>query len=414
MSPFVSTGYRRNGDLQLEDLPPAAPSSKPSQWLETFMNARSHSRSTGGALWKLLRGRLMLMAFMMLLCGTTEYLGPLGLRWLLVYLQDPGAALFRPWLAILLFGIGPIIRGLCMQAFEYLSTHTTGNLKTMIISAVYERLLASPLSKSLDIGRIHNHISVDVDKLATLRYTIMALFMVPVQILVASLILYDAVGWAYLPGLGLLLCTRYPLSKFISTTLGSAQSHILNNSDSRLAKVTESIRSITTITMLGQAKPFIDQILDIRNRELLALWKKAQILTAAESTSEGLVFVSLALCLGLHTLVRGNKLEADVAFVMVAVFNLIKNMLNLAVVGSSQYTQAITSLRRISSFLDSGDLVYDCEGQRVQALQKEEISVADRNKGFDKPTGQPTESLLTKGGLNIICGETGYGYVIPV
>ncbi|EXJ90486.1 hypothetical protein A1O1_03589 [Capronia coronata CBS 617.96] len=408
MSPFVSEGYRRNGDLRLDGLPLTKPHSEPSLWLEAFIAARSQGRSTGHALWKLLRGRLILMALMMVLCGITEYMGAMGLRWLLLYLQDPERALFRPWFAILLFGIGPIVRGLCMQTFEYLSTHSIGNLKAMIISAVYERLLASPLSKTLDIGRIQNHVLVDIDKLATLRYTVMALFMVPVQLLVASLMLYDAVGWAYLPGLALLLCTRYPLSKLISTSLGAVQSCILNNSDGRIAKITESIRAITTITMLGQAKPFIDQISKIRNQELQAIWNKAQILAAAESTSEGLVVVSLALCLGLHTLVRGKKLDADIAFVMVAVFNLIKNMLNLAVVGASQYTQAITSLQRISSFLDSGELVYDAENEGGETLPKENLLHADGNKRFDNRSGESAASLLTKGGLNIISGETGY------
>ncbi|KAI9731325.1 MAG: hypothetical protein M1834_005228 [Cirrosporium novae-zelandiae] len=419
MNQLISAGYHRSGDLTPDDLYPLKVESLPIHWLQKFVHARGVVGSTGGALWKIFRGRLIIMASLMILCGITEFLGTFGLRQLLRYLQGSPDVTFQPWFSIFLFGICPVIRGLCMQIFEWFSTHAIGNLKAMIVSTVYQQLLKQPAKQPsgarLNVGQVHNHISIDVDKLATLRYTFMAGFLVPAELLVASIILYQSIGWSYLPTLALLLVTRVPLAQLMNSALSAAQSRVLQASDGRLARINESIRCMATITILGQAHPFITKILEKRSRELDAIWRKVVILTSTESVSNALVFISFALSLALYTLVAKKPLEASVAFTMVAVFNIVKSMLTLAVVGVGQYAQAMTSLKRIATYLEDGakatnDTFFLLEDESTQELRFENATfgIDVFRKGLC-PLLKNLNVEFVRGGLNVIKGPIGSG-----
>ncbi|KAK5701429.1 hypothetical protein LTS12_028374, partial [Elasticomyces elasticus] len=147
-------------------------------------------------------------------------------------------------------------------------------------------------------------------------------------------------GWYYLPSLAFLLVTRYPLSKFIVSAQTKAQSKILQATDKRVTKTSESIRAMAAIKILGHAQPFIQRILGERNQELGAIWEKMQVIVTSESISSLLTFLALLLSLLLYTLVGGMPLKPDIVFTVVAVFNIVNSMLCLSVLGAGQYAQA--------------------------------------------------------------------------
>lgn len=417
VDPVVSTSYAHSGELNMKELLPIGPQSAPTEWLEKYNDVCDTCGSFRETLWRLFRKRLVITASFMVLCGACEFIGTLGLRQLLLYLQGSPDAVFRPWFSILLFGLCPILRGLCMQTFEYFATHTIGHLKAVIISAVYQRLLRNPAGQGIAIGQLQNNISVDIDRLGALRYTVIAGFMVPVELSVASILLYKTIGWCYIPGLVFLLITRHPLSKFIVSAQGAAQLKILQATDERVAKISESIRHMATIAMLGQGQPFIRRILDKRSQELKAMWKKAEVIVVSESISTACISISLFLCLFLYTVVSKQPLEADVAFTVVAVFNLIKSMLTIAVLGAGQYAQAVVSLERLTEFLDSPKRPATMVYQGSKSHSKARIGFQDAAFGVTLSDGG-SQTLLrnlnvefVRKGLNVVTGNLGYDLV---
>ena len=232
-------------------------------------------------------------------------------------------------------------------------------------------------------------------------------FMVPVELIVASILLYKIMGWYYLPSLIFLLVTRYPLSKFIVSAQTKTQSKILEATDRRITNTSESIRAMAAIKILGHVQPFIQRIIGERNRELEAIWRKMQVIVASEGFSSVFTFFALLLCLLLYTIVGGMPLEPNVVFTVVAVFNIVNSMLSLSVLGAGQYAQAMVSLSRLSNFLDQPD------SQVAKVYTKDEAVDMDGNgsatvQSCSCEVSGKLDAELVSSGLNVITGDVGY------
>ena len=406
VSPMVNKGHAHHGVMSTGDLLPTSGNLSADAWLQTYSSCRQTVSSFKATLWRLFRWRLAVSAFWAAFCGFFELIGTIGLRQLLLFLQKSPDTKFHPWFSILLFGCCPILRGLCMQTFEYFATHTIGDGKACITSAVYRKLMTLQANSAVDVGQLQSNISADIDRLGTLRYSMMTGFMVPVELIVASILLYKIMGWYYLPSLAFLLVTRYPLSKLIVSAQTKTQSNILEATDRRITSTSESIRAMAAIKIHGHVQPFIQRIIGERNRELEAIWRKMQVIVASEGFSSVFTFFALLLCLLLYTIVGKKPLEPNVVFTLVAVFNIVNSMLSLSVLGAGQYAQAMVSLSRLSTFLDQPD------SQVAKAYAKDETvdmdgtgSTTVRSSSCKVPG--KLDADLVASGLNVITGDVG-------
>lgn len=345
-------------------------------------------------------------AFWGALCGSFELIGTIGLYQLLLFLQGSPDAQFHPWFSVILFGSCPILRGLCMQTFEYYATHAIGDAKSCITTAVYRKLMMLQADAAVDVGQLQSNISADIDRLGTLRYTMLTAFMAPVEIILSSIILYKIVGWYYIPSLVFLLVTRYPLNKFIISAQTKAQSGILEATDERITKTTESIRAMTAIKILGHVQPFIQRILGARNRELDAIWRKMQVIVASESVSSALTFLALLLCLLMYTVLGKMPSEPGVVFTVVVVFNIVNSMFSLSVLGAGQYAQTSVSLDRLSKFLDQPEAAHPRdETTYTGETASQDISITIQS-GLCKAPIQADLELVAPG-FNVVTGDVG-------
>ncbi|KAK7424041.1 hypothetical protein QQX98_000651 [Neonectria punicea] len=394
-------------------------------WSSRLRDARFKTGSTARAVWILFRPRLAIMASFMVLCGFAEFIGAIGLRSILGYLEGsvPNGS-FQPLFAAFLFGASPIVRGLCMQTFESFSTDTICHFKSMVISTIFAKLLKQKPGMRLDSGQITNHVAADLEKISVLRYSVMAGFMVPVEVVVASVLLYQTMGWSYVPGLAIIVVTRVPISWYISQFQGHAQSVVMAAIDSRVRRVSEVVKGLQTIQMLGQATAFRAWIDEKREKELQAIWAKMKIVVASDTLSAGFVLIPLMVSLSLYTMLAGLPLTPTMVFTVVSIFNTLKNMMSLAVVGVSTHAHAMVSLRRVLAFLD-GELSQS-DGWMSDSTEyrytDDEPSVSQPIFGARNATVQVYGSDgsmrtilknvnfgLVKGGLTVITGKTGSG-----
>lgn len=358
------------------------------------------------------------MALLMVCCGLSEFVGAIGLRNLLLHLESrTSAAIFTPWFSVFLFGLSPVLRGFFMQTFEFFSTDAICHLKGMIISRIYEQILVSKPGIKLDAGLVTNLVSADIDKLSTLRYTIMAAFMVPVEVFVASLLLYQSLGWSCLPGLAILLVTRAPIAFYFSKFQGVAQSRVMSAIDARVRRVSDTIKGLQFVKMLGQETSFVKWIGEKREAELHTIWRKWILAALSDSVSSLFVLVPLVLSLAMYTLVARMPLQPSVVFTVLSVFNTLQKMLSLTVIGASTYAQSMVSLKRLSAFLDEPTST-SLDGLDINLLldrSRPEAVFGCKNAtmhvhGTDS-TAEPVIKNATidiiRGGLNLIVGKTG-------
>ncbi|RSM08247.1 hypothetical protein CDV31_008255 [Fusarium ambrosium] len=425
VTPFMASAYKKGGQLDADHLPELTVTADPLSLSTKFVEARRKSDSTRQALWSTFKDRLLIMALLMMFCGFAEFLGAIGLRSLLTSLEGnaPDGS-FRPWFSALLFGASPVIRGLFMQTFEFFSTDTICRLKGMVICVIHKKILKQRDGGRIDVGQVTNHVAADIDKISILRYTIMAGFMVPVEVAVASVILYQTLGWSSLPGLALIVITRIPISWYVNRYQGRAQSRVMEAIEAKVRRVSEVIDGLQTIKMLGQSLAFTLWIGEKRKAELRAIWKKLVIATASETLSSAFVLIPLILSLCIYTLIAGHRLSPAVVFTVVSVFNTLKGMMSLAVIGVSTHAQAMVSVDRVVQFLD----------QDVDSLLEQDDTAfttpySDESRGHEAielgarsasvAVKLPDNSLRTilhgvsfqipRGGLTVITGKTGSG-----
>lgn len=412
VSPLVRVGYERNGSINTEDLYPQKNEASVETWQQAYASCDSESLPFKSILWKLFRMRLATMALFSGLCGFFELVGTIGLHQLLLSLQSPSVARLQPWFSVTLFAVSPIIRGLCMQTFEYFATHTIGDWKALIVAAVYRKMMILEADADINIGQLQSIISVDIDRLGTLRYTAMTAFMIPVEFVTASILLYRAMGWYYIPSLLFLLVTRYPISRFIISEQTKSQSAIVQATDKRITRTSESIRALLMIKILGNAQTFIRRILDERKQELDAIWLKMRVIILSESLSSSCSFLAMVFSLCLFISAGEKPLAPDIVFTLVAVFNIIKSMLTLSVLGVGQYAQAMVSLQRLSDFMDrkTSPVVTDKTQHTMQAQrldQRVPSSSTAQVLGEFSHTQVRLDVKFARGGLNVITGDTG-------
>lgn len=299
-----------------------------------------------------------------------------------------------------------------MQTFEYFATHTIGDWKALIVAAVYRKMMILEADADINIGQLQSIISVDIDRLGTLRYTAMTAFMIPVEFVTASILLYRAMGWYYIPSLLFLLVTRYPISRFIISEQTKSQSAIVQATDKRITRTSESIRALLMIKILGNAQTFIRRILDERKQELDAIWLKMRVIILSESLSSSCSFLAMVFSLCLFISAGEKPLAPDIVFTLVAVFNIIKSMLTLSVLGVGQYAQAMVSLQRLSDFMDrkTSPVVTDKTQHTMQAQrldQRVPSSSTAQVLGEFSHTQVRLDVKFARGGLNVITGDTG-------
>ncbi|RSL41277.1 hypothetical protein CEP54_015873 [Fusarium duplospermum] len=425
VTPFVASAYNKGGQLDADHLPELTVTADPLLLSTKFVEARRKLDSTRQALWSTFKDRLFIMALLMVFCGFAEFLGAIGLRSLLTSLEGnaPDGS-FRPWFSALLFGASPVIRGLFMQTFEFFSTDTICRLKGMVICVIHKKILKQREGGRIDVGQVTNHVAADIDKISILRYTIMAGFMVPVEVAVASVILYQTLGWSSLPGLALIVITRIPISWYVNRYQGRAQSRVMEAIEARVRRVSEVIDGLQTIKMLGQSLAFTLWIGEKRKAELRAIWKKLVIATASETLSSAFVLIPLILSLCIYTFIAGHHLSPAVVFTVVSVFNTLKGMMSLAVIGVSTHAQSMVSVDRVVQFLDQDvdslleqdDTVfttpYSDESRVNEAIElgARNVSVAVRLPDNSRRTILRGLSFqVSRGGLTVITGKTGSG-----
>ncbi|WAO91667.1 Hypothetical protein NCS54_00914700 [Fusarium falciforme] len=425
VTPFVASAYKKGGQLDADHLPELTVTANPLLLSTKFVEARRKSDSTRQTLWYTFKDRLLIMAMLMVFCGFSEFLGAIGLRSLLTSLEGNARdGSFRPWFSAFLFGASPVIRGLFMQTFEFFSTDTICRLKGMVICVIHKKILKQRGGGRIDVGQVTNHVAADIDKISILRYTIMAGFMVPVEVAVASIILYQTLGWSSLPGLALIVITRIPISWYVNRYQGRAQSRVMEAIEARVRRVSEVIDGLQTIKMLGQSLAFTLWISEKRKSELRAIWKKLVIATASETLSSAFVLIPLILSLCIHTLIAGHHLSPAVVFTVVSVFNTLKGMMSLAVIGVSTHAQAMVSVDRVVQFLDQDvdslleqdDTIFttpysdESRGEGANDLGARNASIAVRlPDNSHRKILRGLSFQVPRGGLTVITGKTGSG-----
>ncbi|KAJ7258427.1 multidrug resistance-associated ABC transporter [Mycena haematopus] len=263
-------------------------------------------------------------------------------------------------------------------------------LRSELMAAIYDKTLKrrdfsgaidqkNGNANAADTGKIINLMAFDADRISS---AVLSLYDTPMEIIIASVLLYQLLGISAFAGVVALLLLGWPLNSYLSRRSFRIHKGVLKAKDARMGVLTELISSVKFIKFFGWEQRWIDRALEAREEEmhwmtkarmnavgLGSLWITAPILISIVSFS---TYVML-----------GNQLTIGTAFTAIALFGMIRRPLEDLPGFVMVLIQTRVSLNRVSIYLDEAEV-----SEQVSTLKKDRsgsasIESEDDRLGFE-------------------------------
>ncbi|CAK4082173.1 unnamed protein product [Aphanomyces euteiches] len=335
-----------------------------------------------------------------------ELVGPMVLRQVVASTDD--MTLMYRWLVLLLLAklSRAFLSAHTMLLEETLGIRFIGALKGLL----FRKLLSKGFHKNDDVVDLANAYSADMDALLLGCKAFHNLWIMPIQIAIASLMLYQEIGAASFAGMGVIALVM-GFSAFISRQQSDAYRAVANARDNRMQMVKETFGSILIVKLLAWERRCRELIQERRQTELNRIWKF--MLIAASSIFSfwaGPLFVSTA-SFAAYTLILNQPLTASKVFTSMALFRLLQIPLSDLPMHVTSVLQARVSLQRVFSFLNQVE-----KPMRPQAPRQHDpsIMVVVDNGSFAWSRNAPPvlkniALTICRGDLVVVHGKVGSG-----
>ncbi|RHY24580.1 hypothetical protein DYB32_008792, partial [Aphanomyces invadans] len=279
--------------------------------------------------------------------------------------------------------------------------------------------LDSKFRREKTAGEIANMFSNDIQYIINFSINANQLWLVPVQVVVTLVMLYDVIGWATFVGAGVIVLTLVA-NHFLSVLIRNGFDDVMQKKDARMKTINEVFGAMQIIKLNAWEEKFGDKIAAERNDELAAIWRIfVRISMSTVILYLGPVVVTIV-SFTAYTIVMHEPLSAAKMFTALTLFNLLKWPLNGLPFVITTFMQALVSLQRFMEFLDldekspstvwTPDTTPDSD-LAAYAAKGSEISVDHASFGWDaaKPLFTDVNLTVQRGEFVVVHGSVGEG-----
>ncbi|CAE6514065.1 unnamed protein product [Rhizoctonia solani] len=411
MDPIVYASYRAP-KLEYDQLPTLADYDHGAVLRQHGLDALDHMKGERNrrrhVFWGLMQifwREYSVMAIMATIKAILELSGPLGIRFLLTYIERPSEPqYFRPWVWVLWLFLAPALGSLALQRYLYFAGRCVVRAEAIITQILFEhslriRMVAAVANKpsmtsdivserteiegevvdgsqtsgsmtvvateisatnkgneqdgdegSNLIGKINNLMSTDLGNIVEARDLIYLLTFVPIQIIFSALLLYWILGWSAVVGMAC-MALFFPLPGKIAHLVNGIQAEKMKKTDARVQSITEVMNVIRMIKLFGWETKTSAQVNEKRETELHWYKKKRTLVLANLITNYILPTIVMMITFACHTLVFKQPLDASMVFSSIGVFELLRNQLHYVFAELAIQVQAKVSLDRVNDFM---------------------------------------------------------------
>ncbi|KIJ38934.1 hypothetical protein M422DRAFT_33000 [Sphaerobolus stellatus SS14] len=390
------------------------------------------------------------LALALIIKVLAEFLAPTAIKQILFYLENdrPDTGI-QPWVWIAFFFIGPMLESISNQRYIFIATRVHVRAMAVLTQLIFEhslriRVKAEASDKQGDgkdtakdpdnakkggghlAGKINNLLTTDLEQISDGRHFLMMVLMVPLQLVLCVVWLYQVLGWSSFVGLATIIAL-VPVPSYIAKKLQSVQKNKMQKSDARVQEVTESVGVIRMIKLFGWEGEVGRRIAEKREEELRWIWyvKTLHMFNGVLS-----FFVANATTLTTYfayTVFMHEELNASKVFSSMAVFSMFSQQLGMTLYLISSTIQAKVSLDRLNDFLKETELLDEFTTDKFVLARPmsdtDVIGFKDATflwqKGVDDGNLTPSsrdfrlrvdgELTFKRGCINLIVGPTGSG-----
>lgn len=449
IGPLIWKGYRQT--LELDDVWNLTVSRHASTVLNDF---RHHYRNYK-LVWRLLRyfnKELLIQAAWTVFSNLFTFIPTLLLKAILEYVEDPRSTPANAaWLYAILLFVSGAIQGVADGQALWIGRNNVGvKLRAIIIGEIYSKALRrkagatttetpeDPKDKKkkkkadkqgeddtpqmTTIGTIINLMAIDSFKVSEVcAYLHFLWASVPVQVVIAIVLLYRVLGFSSFAGIGLMVLIL-PVNVWIARSFRDIQNDILSKTDARIHTTNEVLQNIRIIKYFAWERRFNDIVNEKRKEELRSLRYRYIIWSAAATVWYGTPILITFTSFLLYTVVEGKRLSPSIAFPALSMFSLLRVPLDQLADMMAHVQEAKVSIDRVEAFLNEEEtekytqLLGDSRqtGESKIALEDATLTWGSKNAAGTSEAAEAFRLInlnvsFKLGQLNVIAGPTGSG-----
>ncbi|KAL3053062.1 hypothetical protein OYC64_005566 [Pagothenia borchgrevinki] len=342
------------------------------------------------------------------------FVGPEILRLLIRFVNDSSAPVWRGFFYTALLFMCTCVQSIILQKYFHVCFVSGMRLRTAIIGAVYRKALviSSAARRSSTVGEIVNLMSVDAQRFMDLITYINMIWSAPLQVVLALYFLWQNLGPSVLAGVAVMVL-MVPVNAVIAMKTKTYQVAQMKSKDSRIKLMNEMLNGIKVLKLYAWELAFKDKVSEIRESELRVLKKAAYLGAVSTFTWICAPFLVALSTFTVYVLIdEHNVLDAQKAFVSLALFNILRFPLNMLPMVISSMVQASVSLKRLRVFLSHEELQEDSVEHKAVAGSPYSISIVDGVFSWSRaepPTLKRLNVYIPDGSLVAVVGHVGSG-----
>ena len=377
---------------------------------------RDRSALHVNCLWVLIRSfwlPFLKSAFLRLFCDTMVFISPLILKLIINFVQNPDEPYWHGLVFAAVIFSSSVIRSLFYHQHFDIVFRLGMNIRAALISIVYRKSLklsAEGRQKSTT-GEMVNLMSIDSQRFMDLVTFLNYLWSAPYQAVLAIIFLYFTIQYAVFAGL-IVMLLLIPINSVLAAVNRKIQARQMALKDKRIKAVTEMLNGIKVIKLYSWESPHQSEILSLRDQEMRML-KYSAIMAAISGFFWQSAPVLVSLASFATYVLAGNALTADVAFVALSLFGLLKVPLATIPWTISMVVESSVSVTRLNKFLNLEELdPHSVDWSQSRIIGGSAISLRNASFSWQLSGGPILKKInleIPTGALISVIGQVGCG-----
>ncbi|KAI1280794.1 Multidrug resistance-associated protein 1 [Halotydeus destructor] len=287
-----------------------------------------------------------------------QFSNPQLLKWLIAFIESRTDPLWHGVLIALIIFAVQAMQSVLLGAYFHRTSLLGLKVRTSLTATIYRKalVLSNSSRKGTTVGEIVNLMSVDSQRFYDMMTYLNLVWSAPFQIGLALYFLWAELGWATLAGFGVMV-VMIPVNGYVAGISKKWQTKQMKEKDERVKAMNEILTGIKVIKLYAWEESFMQLVLGLRKKEVKQLKNIAYVGAISTFLWTCAPFLVALMTFAVYVLSdERNILDAEKAFVSLALFNLLRFPLTMLPNMITFLVMAWVSIKRLNKFFNSSEL----------------------------------------------------------